>query len=186
MADFPEMKLRGATSQDVPQLLALVQGAYRGDSARRGWTHEADLLDGQRIDAEALSAIMADDDERILVAYDGDALIGCVHISRIAAGRAYLGLLTVDPSRQAGGLGRGLIAAAERAAVAAFGASSMEMTVIRQRKELIAWYERRGYRVTGERRAFPYGDSRFGLPRVDDLDFVVLVKGLDQLSVAPA
>lgn len=173
------MNLREATLEDVPELLALVQGAYRGDSARQGWTHEAELLDGQRTDAAALSASIASGDERILLAVAGDALIGCVQITRVGSGRAYLGMLTVDPLRQAAGLGRALIGAAERAAGELFGATAMEMTVVRQRAELIAYYERRGYRLTGDSRPFPYDDERFGLPRVADLEFVVLVKPLD-------
>jgi GNAT superfamily N-acetyltransferase len=180
MEVLPETRLGVATGQDVPNLLALVQRAYRGESARQGWTHEADLLDGQRIDAEALASIIADDNHRILLAFDRDAMIGCVQISGMGSGRAYLGLLAVDPLRQTGGVGRLLLRAAESAAVELFGATSIEMTVIRQRADLIAYYERRGYRVSGESRAFPYGDTRFGLPRVDDLAFAVLVKVLGQ------
>ena len=173
------LKLTTATNHDVPALLALVQGAYRGDSSRRGWTHEADLLDGQRTDAAALDAVIADADHRILLAFDGQAVAGCVQISRVGGERAYLGMLTVDPLRQAGGLGRALIEAAERTAADLFGATCMEMTVVRQRADLIAWYVRRGYSLTGETRPFPYEDMRFGLPRVTDLEFVVLEKMLD-------
>ena len=54
----------------------------------------------------------------------------------------------------------------------------MEMTVIANRGELIAWYERRGYVLTGERRPFPLDDPRFGLPKTRDLAFVVLEKPL--------
>jgi GNAT superfamily N-acetyltransferase len=178
MEVLPEMQLRLAAAQDIPSLLALIQSAYRGESARQGWTHEADLLDGQRTDAAELASIMADDKHRLLVAFNQDGLIGCVQISRIAPARAYLGLLAVDPLVQAGGFGRALIHTAETAAVRLFGATSIEMTVIRQRAKLIAWYQRRGYVVTGESRPFPYGDTRFGLPRVADLDFVVLEKML--------
>jgi GNAT superfamily N-acetyltransferase len=174
----PDFKLRMATGDDAPTLSVLVHGAYRGDSSRRGWTHEADLLDGQRIDEEGLAAILADGDHRILLAFDGDAMIGCVEITRVAADRAYLGMLTVDPLRQTGGIGRVLIDAAERAAAELFGATTMEMTVVRQRVELIAYYVRRGYRETGESRPFPYDDLRFGLPKVADLEFTVLLKTL--------
>jgi hypothetical protein len=52
------------------------------------------------------------------------------------------------------------------------------MTVIAQRQELIAWYQRRGYSLTGEARPFPTEDPRFGLPKRDDLGFVVLEKRL--------
>jgi ribosomal protein S18 acetylase RimI-like enzyme len=172
------MQIRTVTSEDLPALHALVERAYRGDAARTGWTHEADLLDGQRTDLEALAETLADPDRRILVAFDGDTLVGCVQISKVAGGRAYLGLLTVDPDRQACGLGAKLIAAAEDQALALFGAQAMEMTVIRQRKELIAYYERRGYALTGEERPFPLDDPRFGLPRTRDLAFVVLLKPL--------
>ena len=172
------VNIRRATSSDLDPLHDLVHRAYRGDAARAGWTHEADLLDGQRTDREALTAMLADPAKRILVAEDSGALVGCVEISDRGDGVAYLGMLSVDPQRQAAGLGRTLIAAAERCAAEVFGAAVMEMTVIRQRAELIAYYERRGYALTGEERPFPATDPRFGLPRRDDLAFVVLAKPL--------
>jgi GNAT superfamily N-acetyltransferase len=174
------MKIRFATALDLDRLHLLVHAAYRGDSARQGWTHEADLLDGQRTDRAALAESLADPCQRILVAERDDALIGCVNIAAVGADKAYLGMLSVDPARQAGGIGRALIAAGEAAAAELFGATAMEMTVIRQRHELIAWYERRGYRLTGEERPFPLDDTRFGLPRRRDLAFVVLEKPLPQ------
>jgi ribosomal protein S18 acetylase RimI-like enzyme len=179
------MNIRFATHDDIPALHDLVERAYRGDSARQGWTHEADLLDGQRTDVEALRETIADPDQRVLVAEDGNGgFAGCVNIARVKGDRAYLGMLSVDPARQAGGIGRALLAAGEAAAAEQFGSRVIEMTVIRQRAELIAWYERRGYRLTGEERPFPLDDERFGLPRTRELSFVVLAKALDQGSVA--
>ena len=169
--------IRVATPADLPALHALVECAYRGDSAKAGWTHEADLLGGQRTDLAALTEMLADPDQRLLVAIDHGALTGCVSVTRKADGRGYLGLLTVDPTLQAAGLGKQLIAAAEDAA-RAFGADAMEMTVIASRDELIAYYERRGYALTGERRPFPLDDPRFGLPKTRDLEFVVLERAL--------
>jgi len=169
----------GSARQDeLPALHRLIEGAYRGDSAKRGWTHEADLLGGQRTDLEALEAILADAAQALLVARDGDELAGCVSVADKGEGLAYIGLVTVDPERQAGGLGRELLHAAERFAAESFASTRAEMTVITQRTELIAWYERRGYALTGERRPFPATDPRFGLPRRDDLEFVVLAKAL--------
>ena len=104
-------------------------------------------------------------------------MIGCVSVTRKPGGHGYLGQLTVDPTLQAAGLGKRLIAAAEDAA-RAFGAEAMEMTVIASRGELIAYYERRGYALTGERRPFPLDDPRFGLPKTRDLEFVVLDRTL--------
>jgi len=170
--------IRLATPADLELLHDLVHRAYRGDSARQGWTHEADLLDGQRTDRDALAAMLGDRSQRLLVAEAGGRLIGCVQVADQGRGTAYLGMLSVDPAVQTGGLGRQLIAAAEREAVEAFGASRMEMTVIRQRTELVAYYERRGYQLTGEERPFPLDDPRFGLPRRRDLVFVVLVRSL--------
>jgi GNAT superfamily N-acetyltransferase len=171
--------IRFATGDDLGALHALIESAYRGDSARSGWTHEADLLDGQRTDMAALSAVLDDPWSRIIIAADADVIIGCVHIAAKGDGLAALGMLAVDPDgHQARGLGRELIAAAENWAMSDFGCSVMEMTVIGRRAELIAYYVRRGYAPTGEMRPFPRADARFGLPRADNLDFVVLTKPL--------
>ena len=171
------MHLEPATTNDLPTLHALIESAYRGDSARRGWSHEADLLDGQRTDLAALDAMLDDPAQHLLVLRDGDELRACVALTDKGTRLAYLGMLTVDPSRQSAGLGRMILAAAEDHA-AHFAATRIEMTVIAQREELIAWYERRGYARTGEQRPFPANDPRFGLPQRDDLAFVVLEKKL--------
>jgi GNAT superfamily N-acetyltransferase len=167
------MHLEPATSDDLPVLHALIESAYRGTSARLGWSHEADLLEGQRTDLAALEAMLDDPAQHLLVFRDNELLRACVALTDKGGALAYLGMLTVDPKQQATGLGRLILAAAEEHA-AGFGAMRVEMTVIAQREELIAWYERRGYACTGERRPFPHGDPRFGLPRRDDLEFVVL------------
>lgn len=173
-----ETTFRPAATDDLTALHSLIESAYRGDSAKAGWTHEADLLDGQRTDEAELRDILTDPTRALLVAEVDGALTGCVQVADQGQGLSYLGLLTVDPARQAGGLGRLLIEAAEAEAAARFAATRMEMTVIRQRAELIAWYERRGYRLTGETRPFPLDDERFGLPRTRELEFVVLEKAL--------
>jgi GNAT superfamily N-acetyltransferase len=172
------LRIRTALPADVPALHALVERAYRGKDAKAGWTHEADLLGGQRSDIAMLSQMIADPDQRILIASDGKGPIGCAAIAQKKNGLSYLGLVTVDPLRQAGGIGRALIAAAEAFAQTVFSTDRMEMTVIAQRSELIAWYQRCGYRLTGETREFPYGDAQFGLPNRRDLYFVVLEHSL--------
>ncbi len=178
------MHLELAMPSDLPALHALVERAYRGDSARLGWTHEADLLGGQRTDLEALAAMLSDPSHSLLILRDGEGIAACVSLVDRGDGLTYLGLFTVDPEHQATGIGRLMLAASEDHAISRFGAKRIEMTVIAQRSELIAWYERRGYAQTGERRPFPATDPRFGLPRRDDLEFVVLDKPLT--SAGPA
>lgn len=153
-----------AKAADVPRLRALVESAYRGESAKRGWTHEADLLDDERTSDDELAETIADANARVLLAEIEGKLAGTVTIRDVGGGRAYLGMLCVDPELQAEGLGRALIADAEDMAADAFGARIMEMTVIDARADLIAWYERRGYLRSGELRPFPYADgNRFGM-----------------------
>lgn len=170
------MTIRPARSDDIEPLHALIESAYRGDSAKRGWTHEADLLGGQRTDPETLAAILAHPDQRILLAESDGRLQGCAQLSRVDGTAAYLGLLTVDPALQAGGLGKVLLSHGEAYVRENWRSEVMEMTVIKQRTELIAYYERRGYVRTGEYRPFPHGDPRFGLPKSDALEFAVLRK----------
>jgi GNAT superfamily N-acetyltransferase len=142
---------RVARRDDLATLQPLIQRAYRGDDARAGWTHEADLLDGERIGVAELEAMIADPAERLLVGLDGEQMVGCVRVANSGGRLAYLGLLCVDPLLQAGGYGKQLIAAAEATAREEFGADRIEMTVIDKRTELIAFYQRRGYAHVGTR-----------------------------------
>lgn len=171
------LMLRPATLSDVPAVVARVQSAYRGEESRRGWTTEAHLLDGQRTDSAAVADLIGRQDSVVILAEAGDGLAGCVHVEA-HGGVAHLGMLAVDPTRQAGGVGRRLVAEAERMAATRFAAQAIELDVIAGRDELIAWYARQGYAFTGETCAFPYGDERFGLPRTPDLYFRRMRKGL--------
>lgn len=166
---------RPAVLADVPAVVALVESAYRGESGRRGWTTESDLLDGQRTDAAGVAALLDQADSMVLLAERDGVLLASCHVER-RGDCGYFGMFAVDPARQGGGLGRAVLAEAERIAREEWRCRAMHMTVIVQRAELIAWYERRGYRRTGEFQPFPYGDERFGIPRRDDLRFEVLRK----------
>jgi GNAT superfamily N-acetyltransferase len=147
--------IRPATTADLPAIHPVIERAYRGETARQGWTHEADLIEGPRTDLPTLTAIVEDPAQVLLSAWEDGTAIGCVNVANRGHGTAYLGLLCIDPLRQAGGLGRQLIAAAEAHARDVFGCSRMEMTVIEQRRKLIEYYLRRGYAETGARRDFP-------------------------------
>jgi ribosomal protein S18 acetylase RimI-like enzyme len=166
-----------ATPADVDALVALVNSAYRGETSRQGWTTEADLLGGVRTDTRSLDDVIRAPGNAVLVHEEDGQIVACVHVRR-TGDECYLGMLTTDPVRQGAGIGRQMIDAAERWAVDHWRSRAMHMTVLVQRGELIRWYERRGYNVTGEQRPFPYGDTRFGEPRRPDLAFYVLRKVL--------
>lgn len=175
------LTFRGAEPSDIPAILELVTIAYRGDESRQGWTTEADILDGQRLDAEALRADMIRDDRlrndsAVLLAETDGVLVGCAHIAHDGEGTGYFGMFAVRPGEQGAGYGKLILAEAERIAVADWAVTTLAMTVISVREELIAFYERRGYRRTGLFKPFPYGNERFGIPKRDDLRFEVLEK----------
>jgi GNAT superfamily N-acetyltransferase len=166
-----------AGPEQVPEVVALVERAYRGDASRLGWTTEADLLDGQRTDATEVTALVGDDDCRLLIGRTQGKLVASLLLRRESQG-AYVGMVAIEPALQAKGLGRHLLQHAERQAVEVFSSSSLRMLVIEQRVELIEWYQRRGYVLTGASEPFPYGQPRFGLPRRDDLRLLELSRRL--------
>jgi ribosomal protein S18 acetylase RimI-like enzyme len=168
---------RPARPADVPALVDLVESAYRGQRSRAGWTHEADLLAGQRTDAQMVGAAIGDPAGMVLVAEAGGQIVACCQMQR-HDGYVYFGMFAVSPGQQGGGLGRAVLGEAERFAREEWGAGELRMTVIAQRADLIAWYLRRGYGRTGELSPFPYGDERFGVPLRPDLAFETLTKKL--------
>jgi ribosomal protein S18 acetylase RimI-like enzyme len=175
--DTAPLTHRDAAPADTEALVALVESAYRGDSSRAGWTTEADILQGQRTDPQAVLAVIESTAGRLLVFERDGEIVACCQLEHRGE-VAYFGMFAVRPTAQGGGLGKQTIAAAERIAQETWGVTEMQMTVISVRGELIAWYERRGYRRTGKMTPFPYGDERFGIPQRDDLEFELLVKPL--------
>ncbi|GGX21451.1 GNAT family N-acetyltransferase [Streptomyces chryseus] len=172
-----ELTFRDATEADADALVALIESAYRGDASRAGWTTEADILEGQRTDPEGVLNVIKSPDSRLLTVERDGVLVACCQLEHRGAA-AYFGMFAVRPALQGGGLGKVIIAEAERTVREVWGAREMHMTVISVRDDLIAWYERRGYRRTGRMTPFPYGDERFGVPQRDDLRFELLVKTL--------
>ncbi|MFD5429160.1 GNAT family N-acetyltransferase [Streptomyces sp. NPDC127084] len=171
------LTFRDATEADVPELVTLIDTAYRGGSGRAGWTTEADILDGPRTDAEAVLALIGRTGSRMLIVERDGSPVGCYQLEH-RGDAAYFGMFAVRPDLQGAGLGRQIIAEAERGAREIGGVHEMHMTVISVREDLIAWYVRRGYRRTGKMTPFPYGNERFGQPKRDDLRFELLVKDL--------
>jgi ribosomal protein S18 acetylase RimI-like enzyme len=164
-----------AQLSDAESIATLVNSAYRGDHAKKGWTTEADFIDGTRTDATALADVMNKQDT-IILKYERDGkIIGCVEL-KVDKNKVYLGMLTVEPSIQGGGIGKEMLRAGEDFAKSQ-GCRSVYMTVITIRQELIDWYKRHGYSDTGERKPFHFNDPRFGLPK-QNLEFLVMEKQL--------
>lgn len=172
-----DLNFRTATETDIDAIVPMVTRAYRGDASREGWTTEADLLDGPRIDPGVLRHDITRPGSRVLLGLHEGALVACAHIAD-EGGHCYFGMFAVEPTCQGGGTGRAMVAECERIAREEWGLPRMRMTVIDLREDLIAWYERLGFRRTGEHQPFPYGDERFGVPKRDDLRFEVLEKPL--------
>ncbi|MGW5880498.1 GNAT family N-acetyltransferase [Nocardiopsis terrae] len=172
-----KIDFRGAVAADVPALVDLVNSCYRGDSSRQGWTTEADFLDGRRVGAEGMAELLGRPNTLVLVGESEGEIVTCCELRR-SVNEAYFGMFSVRPGLQGAGLGGIVLAEAERMAAREWGCRLMWMKVLKQRPELIAWYERRGYTKTGRTEPFPYGDEAFGLPKRDDLAFVELTREL--------
>lgn len=172
------LSIAKAGKQDAEQIAALANAAYRGESSKQGWTTEADLLAGRRTETEEILRLIATDDSMFLLCKDGAELVGSVHLQK-QADLVCLGMLAVRPSLQGRGVGKQLLLAAELAALEIWGVSKSVMTVIACRNELIAFYQRRGYRRTGESKAFPVNPELW-TPKVADLRLEILEKVLSE------
>ncbi|MEJ7588482.1 MAG: GNAT family N-acetyltransferase [Ferruginibacter sp.] len=170
-------------NEDIEECINLVNSAYRGESSKKGWTTEADLLDGIRTDQKSLRAQLDTPGAIMLIARDGhNRMAGCVYLLQ-QGNQLYLGMLTVAPDIQARGIGKQLLLAAEKYSVEV-NCTAVIMTVIDIRYELIEWYKRKGYRETGQTKPFPSHPS-FGIPK-QPLRFVVLEKQLPDILVNSA
>lgn len=164
--------ISAANTEDIPALVALINSAYRGEASRKGWTTEADLLAGElRTDIPTLTEVMNKPSATILKYLPAAGTItGCVYLQKQERG-LYLGMLTVSPELQGAGIGKQLLAAALVHAKKN-DCPGIFMNVISLRHELIAWYQRHGYHLTGERKPFP-DDNRFGTP-TQALEFAIM------------
>ncbi len=162
-----------ATVEDVSVLNTLINSAYRGESSKKGWTTEANLLEGLRTTEQELTETIQNPKNTILKFTENNQIIGCVLLVEKEQ-QLYLGMLTVSPDLQNSGIGKKLLQQAEIHALA-LGLSKIVMTVISVRKELIAWYKRNGYVDTGAREPFPTSDVHIPITEFP-LEFFVLEK----------
>lgn len=175
-SDRPGAGFRIALREDAPRIVDLVNAAYRGVGGRKGWTTEEHLVEGMRIEREELLAMMADPSSTFLLAVNEKGeILGSVHLRREPESTCYLGMLSVDPGGQAAGVGRALLEESELLAIA-WGCARMRITVLEVRHELLAYYARRGYELTGRSHEFPTSDR--SRPKVAGLRLVELMKPL--------
>ncbi|WP_428328914.1 GNAT family N-acetyltransferase [Mucilaginibacter sp.] len=169
------MPITKATLNDVSELNVLVNNAYRGDHSKKGWTTEANLLDGLRIDEDTLKGYFEDPNIIMLKNTDENGVItGSVYLE-VRTPKLYVGMFSVSPYLQNKGIGRDLLLAAEDFA-RQLNCHTLTMTVISTRAELISWYERRGYKNTGEILPF-HVDKKFGVPR-QHIELIVMEKNI--------
>ncbi len=169
------MIITSATLQDAKELNILINAAYRGEESKKGWTSEAEILGGIRIDEITLKTMLNQGDGTI-IKYTSEAgeILGTVYLE-VKMPALYLGMFAVSPLSQSKGIGKALLAFAEDFALAQ-GCDRITITVISTRKELIDWYSRHGYVPTGHSIAFDDLKSRFGDPKVDAIDLIEMHK----------
>jgi ribosomal protein S18 acetylase RimI-like enzyme len=167
--------IKKATKKDIPALNLLVNSAFRGETSKKGWTTEEHLLGGIRTNEELLAEIMGEKETTLLKYVENGTILGMVMLKK-QKDKLYLGMLTVSPDLQGGGIGKKLLYASEGFAKK-HQLPKIAMTVISVRQELIDWYKRHGYILTGETQPFPMNNPKFGLPK-QFLEFVVMEKHL--------
>ncbi len=170
-------RIEQADASHIDAIVALIESAYRGESGLAGWTTETHLIDGQRTDHDEIRTLLHTPKHLFFIGWKDDRIVTCCLLEQREHG-CYFGMFAVSPTCQGRGIGKALMQHAEEHARTVWHAEHMVMSVIKQRSDLIAWYERLGYTRTGDTMPFPYGDPRAGLPKRDDLVFLVLKKPL--------
>lgn len=175
MISFSNKHISFAGIADSAAITRLLNSAYRGEESKKGWTTEAHLIAGPtRSDETEIIQLL---NTAVFLKYTDEKgrLTGCVNLQQHGQ-RIYLGMFSVSPELQGGGIGKSILGAAEEYALAQ-QCSSIYMTVIALREELVAWYMRHGYRDTGERKILKE-ESHNG-HHLQELEMLVLEKQIN-------
>ncbi|PJO38441.1 GNAT family N-acetyltransferase [Delftia acidovorans] len=159
-------------SQSV-EITALVNTAYRPNAKSRGWTHESDLVTGDRTSPEQVRQQITPSSP-VLIAIRNNEIVACVQVTHDSSD-CWIGMLATHPSEQNSGMGKKMLLAAEAYAVKHFAPKRLMMSVLSSRSELLSFYQRRGYKLTGQTCSYPL-DAGVGTPLVKGLCVLELSK----------
>lgn len=176
MNSFSDPHIDIAIPADIPAVTILLNHAYRGEISRQGWTTEADLIAGNvRTDKNNVQEVMQQPGSVFLKYTNGEQqIIACVNLQK-HGNKIYLGMFSVAPQLQGGGIGKQLLKAAEEHALH-LQCNAVYMSVISLRTELINWYKRHGYCDTGERK--PFTEDALTGKHLQALEFMIMEKSL--------
>jgi ribosomal protein S18 acetylase RimI-like enzyme len=170
------MVISKATAFDATAIVQLLNSAYRGEPSTKGWTTEAHLIAGNVRTNETSVINVLDQNGSVILKCTNDegTIVGTVNLQQ-HGNRLYLGMFAVSPHLQGSGIGKLLLNAAE-AHAKDVGCSSIYMSVISVRTELIDWYKRHGYIDTGERK--PFQEDGLTGRHLQPLEFSILEKAV--------
>jgi ribosomal protein S18 acetylase RimI-like enzyme len=174
MQIFFNQNITMATMADIVDIKNLLNHAYRGQASRQGWTTEAHLIAGNtRTNDAGLKEIMQKPGSIFIKYTNGQQqIIACVNLQQ-HSNKIYLGMFCVLPQLQGGGVGKQMLQAAEQYA-RYLQCTSIYMSVVSVRTELINWYKRSGYADTGERK--PFVEDDVSGKHLQPLEFMILEK----------
>jgi ribosomal protein S18 acetylase RimI-like enzyme len=174
--NFSNKNIQLATIKDSEAIVALLNSAYRGEESKKGWTSEANLISGETRTNLATVELLIKEEKSVFLKYTNAnfELCGCVNL-QIKTNRIYLGMFSVNPNLQGFGIGRAILGAAEEYAFS-MNINTIFMSVISVRTELINWYERNGYKKTGE--IIPFEEDAVSGKHLQKLEFIILEKNL--------
>lgn len=175
VASVNELTLRAAAPADLPQLEIIIEEAYR--QSDRGWTTEKDLVSGRRMEPAELESLVRHpgDSGTLLVCAENETIHGCIFSSKNNTDTGYFGLFAVNPAEQGRGIGKQLLQFAEKWIAEVFNCQKIHAQVLESRRELIDYYERRGYAISEQRTPFCSPENL-----LKPVQFVSIIKTLVQ------
>ena len=172
--DLSQFRLVKAHDGQWQAIADLVNLTYRGDLGGRRIMKKKR---GDRTNRQAIESAMCNPNAHFLVVNLPKILASCIYVAKEKE-HAYIGFFSVHPSLQGRGLGKYVLEQAETFVLRNMEIHKFVMFVVSQRRELIEFYQRRGYFRTGRIEAYPL-HMGIGVPRIAGLTIEYLEKLLD-------